>query len=161
MVCLYCSYQSPGGKAKECKQCLFLFFFFFLVLLSVIAELLTKSDLIIDKCRSIHYHLPYRWQVFNGFTWNDLSMMEEIEKAYCDPKMNRYADSWTRCLKCLSLWGKALDFFLGMSDFYNFWLMSFSESGRNVQRWGLFFFFSLLKRKVKVTACKYHPIFIF
>uniref|UniRef100_A0A8B9ERQ0 Poly [ADP-ribose] polymerase 12 n=1 Tax=Anser cygnoides TaxID=8845 RepID=A0A8B9ERQ0_ANSCY len=45
-----------------------------------------------DKCRSIHYHLPYRWQVFNGFTWNDLSMMEEIEKAYCDPKMNSTAD---------------------------------------------------------------------
>uniref|UniRef100_A0A8C3BMW4 Uncharacterized protein n=1 Tax=Cairina moschata TaxID=8855 RepID=A0A8C3BMW4_CAIMO len=45
-----------------------------------------------DKCRSIHYHLPYRWQVFNGFTWNDLSMMEEIEKAYCDPKMNSIAD---------------------------------------------------------------------
>ncbi|XP_059672259.1 zinc finger CCCH-type antiviral protein 1 [Gavia stellata] len=38
-----------------------------------------------DKCRLVHYHLPYRWQVYNGITWNDLSMMEEIEKAYCDP----------------------------------------------------------------------------
>ncbi|NWQ86556.1 PAR12 polymerase, partial [Burhinus bistriatus] len=41
-----------------------------------------------DKCRFVHYHLPYRWQVYNGVTWNDLSMMEEIEKAYCDPKNN-------------------------------------------------------------------------
>ncbi|KAF1441278.1 PAR12 ribosyltransferase, partial [Pygoscelis papua] len=45
-----------------------------------------------DKCRFIHYHLPYRWQVYNGITWNDLSMMEEIEKAYCDPKNSSIAD---------------------------------------------------------------------
>ncbi|XP_025946704.1 zinc finger CCCH-type antiviral protein 1-like isoform X2 [Apteryx rowi] len=45
-----------------------------------------------DKCRLIHYHLPYRWQVYNGITWNDLSMMEEIEKAYCDPKNSSVAD---------------------------------------------------------------------
>ncbi|XP_028941467.1 zinc finger CCCH-type antiviral protein 1, partial [Antrostomus carolinensis] len=45
-----------------------------------------------DKCRFVHYHLPYRWQVYNGITWNDLSMMEEIEKAYCDPKNSRIAD---------------------------------------------------------------------
>ncbi|NXS96270.1 PAR12 polymerase, partial [Jacana jacana] len=41
-----------------------------------------------DKCRAVHYHLPYRWQVYNGITWNDLPMMEEIEKAYCDPKIS-------------------------------------------------------------------------
>ncbi|XP_042651399.1 zinc finger CCCH-type antiviral protein 1 isoform X2 [Tyto alba] len=45
-----------------------------------------------DKCRFVHYHLPYRWQVYNGINWNDLSMMEEIEKAYCDPKNIRIAD---------------------------------------------------------------------
>ncbi|NWW96112.1 PAR12 polymerase, partial [Rhynochetos jubatus] len=45
-----------------------------------------------DKCRFIHYHLPYRWQIHNGITWNDLSMMEEIEKAYCDPKISSMAD---------------------------------------------------------------------
>ncbi|KAM6212072.1 protein mono-ADP-ribosyltransferase PARP12-like [Sarcoramphus papa] len=45
-----------------------------------------------DKCRFVHYHLPYRWQVYNGMTWNDLSMMEEIEKAYCDPKNSSMAD---------------------------------------------------------------------
>ncbi|XP_052645560.1 zinc finger CCCH-type antiviral protein 1-like isoform X1 [Harpia harpyja] len=45
-----------------------------------------------DKCRFVHYHLPYRWQVYNGITWNDLSMTEEIEKAYCDPKNSSIAD---------------------------------------------------------------------
>ncbi|NXE28741.1 PAR12 polymerase, partial [Ardeotis kori] len=45
-----------------------------------------------DKCKFIHYHLPYRWQVYNGVTWNDLAMMEEIEKAYCDPKNSSIAD---------------------------------------------------------------------
>ncbi|NXJ12328.1 PAR12 polymerase, partial [Odontophorus gujanensis] len=39
-----------------------------------------------EKCKSVHFHLPYRWQIYNGITWNDLSLMEEIEKAYCDPK---------------------------------------------------------------------------
>ncbi|NXJ77773.1 PAR12 polymerase, partial [Trogon melanurus] len=45
-----------------------------------------------DACTSVHYHLPYRWQVYNGFTWNDLSTMEEVEKAYCDPKNSSIAD---------------------------------------------------------------------
>ncbi|KAM7056898.1 protein mono-ADP-ribosyltransferase PARP12-like isoform 3-T3 [Acridotheres tristis] len=39
-----------------------------------------------DKCKSVHYHLPYKWEVHDGLFWNELSMMEEIEKAYCDPK---------------------------------------------------------------------------
>ncbi|PKU42546.1 poly [Limosa lapponica baueri] len=55
-------------------------------------ELLTMSDLITDKCRFVHYHLPYRWQAYNGITWNDLSMMEEVEKAYCDPKNSSIPD---------------------------------------------------------------------
>ncbi|OXB80247.1 UNVERIFIED_CONTAM: hypothetical protein H355_009967 [Colinus virginianus] len=50
------------------------------------SELLTVSDLVTEKCKSVHFHLPYRWQIYNGITWNDLSLMEEIEKAYCDPK---------------------------------------------------------------------------
>uniref|UniRef100_A0A8V5GBL6 Uncharacterized protein n=1 Tax=Melopsittacus undulatus TaxID=13146 RepID=A0A8V5GBL6_MELUD len=41
-----------------------------------------------DKCKFVHYHLPYRWQVYNGVTWNDLAMMEEVEKAYCDPQIS-------------------------------------------------------------------------
>ncbi|NWY71517.1 PAR12 polymerase, partial [Erithacus rubecula] len=39
-----------------------------------------------DKCKSVHYHLPYKWEIYNGLLWHELSMMEEIEKAYCDPK---------------------------------------------------------------------------
>ncbi|XP_065528688.1 zinc finger CCCH-type antiviral protein 1-like isoform X2 [Lathamus discolor] len=44
-----------------------------------------------DKCKFVHYHLPYRWQVYNGVTWNDLTMMEELEKAYCDPQTSSIA----------------------------------------------------------------------
>ncbi|KAM9578258.1 protein mono-ADP-ribosyltransferase PARP12-like isoform 3-T3 [Guaruba guarouba] len=44
-----------------------------------------------DKCKFVHYHLPYRWQMYNGVTWNDLSMMEEVEKAYCDPHTSSIA----------------------------------------------------------------------
>ncbi|NXM89224.1 PAR12 polymerase, partial [Oenanthe oenanthe] len=39
-----------------------------------------------DKCKSVHYHLPYKWEIYDGLLWHELSMMEEIEKAYCDPK---------------------------------------------------------------------------
>ncbi|NXD42245.1 PAR12 polymerase, partial [Copsychus sechellarum] len=39
-----------------------------------------------DKCKSVHYHLPYKWEIHDGLLWHELSMMEEIEKAYCDPK---------------------------------------------------------------------------
>ncbi|XP_056363586.1 protein mono-ADP-ribosyltransferase PARP12-like isoform X16 [Oenanthe melanoleuca] len=39
-----------------------------------------------DKCKSVHYHLPYKWEIYDGLFWHELSMMEEIEKAYCDPK---------------------------------------------------------------------------
>ncbi|XP_059701771.1 zinc finger CCCH-type antiviral protein 1-like isoform X36 [Haemorhous mexicanus] len=39
-----------------------------------------------DKCKSVHYHLPYKWEIHDGLNWKELSMMEEIEKAYCDPK---------------------------------------------------------------------------
>ncbi|NWI50330.1 PAR12 polymerase, partial [Calyptomena viridis] len=45
-----------------------------------------------DKCKSVHYHLPYKWEMHNGITWNDLDMTEEIEKAYCDPKNSSLAD---------------------------------------------------------------------
>ncbi|XP_066175549.1 protein mono-ADP-ribosyltransferase PARP12-like isoform X2 [Sylvia atricapilla] len=39
-----------------------------------------------DKCQSVHYHLPYKWEMYDGLNWQELPMMEEIEKAYCDPK---------------------------------------------------------------------------
>ncbi|XP_061677950.1 protein mono-ADP-ribosyltransferase PARP12 isoform X3 [Syngnathoides biaculeatus] len=40
-----------------------------------------------EKCFHVHWHLPYRWQLLDcdGVTWKDLTDMEEIEKAYCDP----------------------------------------------------------------------------
>ncbi|XP_047451662.1 protein mono-ADP-ribosyltransferase PARP12-like isoform X2 [Mugil cephalus] len=40
-----------------------------------------------EKCARVHWHLPYRWQLFDQLTntWKDLVNMEEIEKAYCDP----------------------------------------------------------------------------
>ncbi|XP_039563899.1 zinc finger CCCH-type antiviral protein 1-like isoform X3 [Passer montanus] len=43
-----------------------------------------------DKCKSVHYHLPYKWEIHDGLNWNTLSMMEEIEKAYCDPKNSSF-----------------------------------------------------------------------
>ncbi|KAK2493951.1 hypothetical protein MC885_008930, partial [Smutsia gigantea] len=39
-----------------------------------------------ETCSKVHFHLPYRWQVFTAKTWVDLQPMENIEKAYCDPK---------------------------------------------------------------------------
>ncbi|NWI00418.1 PAR12 polymerase, partial [Tichodroma muraria] len=43
-----------------------------------------------DKCKSVHYHLPYKWEIHDGLNWRDLAMMEEIEKAYCDPKNSSF-----------------------------------------------------------------------
>ncbi|MGH0137303.1 UNVERIFIED_CONTAM: hypothetical protein FKN15_034388 [Acipenser sinensis] len=39
-----------------------------------------------EKCVRVHFHLPYKWEVYNGLTWKDLPNMEEIEKDYCDPE---------------------------------------------------------------------------
>ncbi|NWI40550.1 PAR12 polymerase, partial [Picathartes gymnocephalus] len=43
-----------------------------------------------EKCNRTHFHLPYRWQYSEGNTWSDFMNMEEIEKAYCDPKNVRF-----------------------------------------------------------------------
>lgn len=51
----------------------------------MIAEFLTMSDFVTDKCSSVHYYLPYKWEIHDGTNWHVLPMMEEIEKAYCDP----------------------------------------------------------------------------
>ncbi|XP_039523876.1 protein mono-ADP-ribosyltransferase PARP12b isoform X2 [Pimephales promelas] len=42
-----------------------------------------------DQCVLVHFNLPYKWEVYDGKDWRDLRNMEEIEKAYCDPK-NEY-----------------------------------------------------------------------
>ncbi|XP_046525082.1 zinc finger CCCH-type antiviral protein 1 [Equus quagga] len=39
------------------------------------------------RCNNVHFHLPYRWQMSIANTWTDLQPMENIEKAYCDPKI--------------------------------------------------------------------------
>ncbi|XP_043964354.1 protein mono-ADP-ribosyltransferase PARP12-like [Gambusia affinis] len=38
-----------------------------------------------DGCRQVHFHLPYKWEVYDGRCWSDLENMEEIERDYCDP----------------------------------------------------------------------------
>ncbi|XP_036614761.1 zinc finger CCCH-type antiviral protein 1 isoform X2 [Trichosurus vulpecula] len=40
-------------------------------------------------CKSLHFHLPYRWQVYIFDVWKDMKEMEEIEKAYCDPSISK------------------------------------------------------------------------
>uniref|UniRef100_A0A4X2L8L6 Poly [ADP-ribose] polymerase n=2 Tax=Vombatus ursinus TaxID=29139 RepID=A0A4X2L8L6_VOMUR len=40
-------------------------------------------------CKSIHFHLPYRWQVCISDSWKDFKDMEEIERAYCDPSISK------------------------------------------------------------------------
>ncbi|KAM9204062.1 protein mono-ADP-ribosyltransferase PARP12-like isoform 1-T1 [Mergus octosetaceus] len=58
-----------------------------------------------DKCTRTHFHLPYRWQVFDGNTWKDFKNMEEIEKEYCDPKNIRSSNVATESgygLSCIS-----------------------------------------------------------
>ncbi|XP_069820341.1 zinc finger CCCH-type antiviral protein 1-like [Dendropsophus ebraccatus] len=42
-----------------------------------------------DQCPKMHYYLPYRWQIYRGNDWEDISNMEEIEKSYCDPNVTR------------------------------------------------------------------------
>ncbi|XP_056373926.1 protein mono-ADP-ribosyltransferase PARP12-like isoform X2 [Hyla sarda] len=40
------------------------------------------------QCPDVHYYLPYRWQIYEGTNWEDISNMEEIEKCYCDPSVD-------------------------------------------------------------------------
>ncbi|XP_068133449.1 zinc finger CCCH-type antiviral protein 1-like [Hyperolius riggenbachi] len=41
-------------------------------------------------CTNLHFYLPYCWQEFTGAEWKDLANNEDIERAYSDPKNNRY-----------------------------------------------------------------------
>ncbi|KAM6961886.1 protein mono-ADP-ribosyltransferase PARP12b [Tautogolabrus adspersus] len=38
-----------------------------------------------NDCCSVHFHLPYKWEVFDGVTWINLEGMEDIERDFCDP----------------------------------------------------------------------------
>lgn len=42
-----------------------------------------------EKCLRVHFHLPYKWEVFDGDTWTDLRHMEDIERAFCDPSQTQ------------------------------------------------------------------------
>ncbi|XP_033882098.1 protein mono-ADP-ribosyltransferase PARP12-like isoform X1 [Acipenser ruthenus] len=39
-----------------------------------------------EKCIHVHFHLPYKWEVYDKSSWVELHHMEEIEKAFCDPE---------------------------------------------------------------------------
>ncbi|XP_060745746.1 protein mono-ADP-ribosyltransferase PARP12b [Tachysurus vachellii] len=39
-----------------------------------------------EQCKLVHFNLPYKWEVNEGNGWRDLQGMEEIERAFCDPK---------------------------------------------------------------------------
>ncbi|XP_053319348.1 protein mono-ADP-ribosyltransferase PARP12-like [Spea bombifrons] len=45
-----------------------------------------------DRCVRDHFHLPYRWQLYEDGTWEDLDPMETIEKLYCDPNSSVAVD---------------------------------------------------------------------
>ncbi|XP_039616765.1 protein mono-ADP-ribosyltransferase PARP12-like isoform X2 [Polypterus senegalus] len=42
-----------------------------------------------ENCIRVHFHLPYKWEVYDGSAWKDLPNMEDIEMAYCNPENNR------------------------------------------------------------------------
>uniref|UniRef100_A0A8C3WSH2 Zinc finger CCCH-type containing, antiviral 1 n=1 Tax=Catagonus wagneri TaxID=51154 RepID=A0A8C3WSH2_9CETA len=42
----------------------------------------------LQNCNKVHFHLPYQWQMFFENTWMNLSFMENIEEAFCDPKVS-------------------------------------------------------------------------
>ncbi|XP_023568636.1 zinc finger CCCH-type antiviral protein 1 isoform X2 [Octodon degus] len=52
---------------------------------SICVDYLQNCCQLNSSCSKIHFHLPYRWQLLTH-TWLDLSDMEKIEKAYCDPR---------------------------------------------------------------------------
>ncbi|XP_077123261.1 zinc finger CCCH-type antiviral protein 1-like isoform X3 [Ranitomeya variabilis] len=41
------------------------------------------------RCPEMHYYLPYRWQINKGTDWEDVPNMEQVEKCYCDPMVDR------------------------------------------------------------------------
>uniref|UniRef100_A0A8C6RA57 Zinc finger CCCH-type antiviral protein 1 n=1 Tax=Nannospalax galili TaxID=1026970 RepID=A0A8C6RA57_NANGA len=43
----------------------------------------------LSNCSKIHFHLPYRWQMFIS-TWVDFQDMENIEQAYCNPQTDTF-----------------------------------------------------------------------
>ncbi|XP_032131746.1 zinc finger CCCH-type antiviral protein 1 [Sapajus apella] len=52
---------------------------------------LYKSCPLNGSCTKVHFHLPYRWQMFISRTWTDFQFMEKIEEAYCDPQIQLFS----------------------------------------------------------------------
>ncbi|XP_013887660.1 poly [ADP-ribose] polymerase 12 [Austrofundulus limnaeus] len=46
-----------------------------------------------QKCRRIHFHLPYKWEVLVADSWTELPNMEDIEQDYCDPSKSHSSAS--------------------------------------------------------------------
>ncbi|KAG8012473.1 Poly [ADP-ribose] polymerase 12 [Nibea albiflora] len=74
-----------------------------------------KRHAVPEKCARVHWHLPYRWQVLDsdGVTWKDMPDMEDIEKAYCDPRHDTSSTGPTSAhLRAfqISVFSKSVDF---------------------------------------------------
>ncbi|XP_039625416.1 protein mono-ADP-ribosyltransferase PARP12-like isoform X1 [Polypterus senegalus] len=39
-----------------------------------------------EKCMNVHFHLPYKWEVFDGHSWSEIINMEQVEKDFCNPE---------------------------------------------------------------------------
>uniref|UniRef100_A0A8C3TW42 Poly(ADP-ribose) polymerase family member 12 n=1 Tax=Catharus ustulatus TaxID=91951 RepID=A0A8C3TW42_CATUS len=75
-------YDTEDAKSSPCKEQICLYHLY-------------RSCGFKEKCIRTHFHLPYRWQYSEGNTWKDFTNMEEIEKAYCDPKNVRFDNALT------------------------------------------------------------------
>ncbi|XP_047431442.1 protein mono-ADP-ribosyltransferase PARP12b [Mugil cephalus] len=47
-----------------------------------------------NDCRRVHFHLPYKWEVFDGSSWTELEDLEDIERDFCDPSKTQSGISW-------------------------------------------------------------------
>ncbi|XP_068943423.1 zinc finger CCCH-type antiviral protein 1 isoform X2 [Petaurus breviceps papuanus] len=68
--------NTPSGKEKNGSN-------------KICLDYLSGDCKLQSHCESVHFHLPYRWQVCISDYWKDFTEMEEIEKAYCDPNISK------------------------------------------------------------------------
>lgn len=64
----------------------------FIFCLVFLLNVLSLYSLCAEKCLRVHFHLPYKWEVFDGDTWTDLRHMEDIERAFCDPSQTQRSE---------------------------------------------------------------------
>ncbi|KAM8883694.1 protein mono-ADP-ribosyltransferase PARP12b isoform 2-T2 [Synchiropus picturatus] len=41
------------------------------------------------NCRFVHFHLPYKWEFFNGNNWEELQNMVDVEREFSDPNKDQ------------------------------------------------------------------------